>query len=140
MSPDDKKVFFKLSRPSGGTDFRSKAASLRDGKVVYDLEAGRFIRLMECWGHPSWSPDSKSIFEYGNVATNVATGTTQRFSPSCISDHPSLSPDGKLFVTDADVTKRKLGSPGDWAVAVGSTTKDDFVLLHIFGNSQGAKT
>lgn len=140
MSPDDKKVFFKLSRPSGGNDFRSKAASLRDGKVVYDLEAGRFIRLVEFWGHPSWSPAGDAIFDIGNISMDVATGKITRYAPACISDHPSLSPDGKLFVTDADVTKRKYGAPGDWAVAIGSTTADDFVLVHVFGNTQGAKT
>ncbi len=32
------------------------------------------------------------------------------------------------------------GKPGDWAVAVGSIQKDDFVLLHIFGNTKGATT
>ena len=140
MSPDEKRVFFKLARPSGSDDFRSKLASLRDGKVVFDLEHGRFLRLMEFWGHPSWSPDGKAIFEYGNFATDVATGVVQRYAPSCISNHPSIAPDGRSFVTDADVTKRQLGQPGDWAVAVGSMDKDDFVLLHIFGNTQGAKT
>ena len=138
LSPDEKRVFFKLSRPSGGDNFRSKQASQRDGKVVFDLEHGRFIRLMEFWGHPSWSPDGSGIFEKGNFVSDVVTGKSRRFAPSCISDHPSLSPDGRLFVTDADVTKRNYGKPGDWAVAVGSTTKDEFVLLQVFGNSQGA--
>lgn len=140
VSPDDTKVFFKLSRPSGGSDFRSSKASLRDGKVVYDLEHSRFIRLMEFWGHPSWSPDGTAIFERGNVATDVTTGKSSRYSPSCISDHPTLSPDGKLFVTDADVTKRNCGKPGDWAIALGSTAKDQFVLLHVFSNTRGAKS
>lgn len=140
MSSDDKKVFFKLSRPSGGDSFRSKQASLRDGKVVYDLQQGRFLRLMEFWGHPSWSPDATAVFERGNVAVNVKTGHSKRYASSCITDHPTLSPDGSLFVTDANVTKRKYGKPGDWAVAVGSTTKDEFVLLDVFGNTQGAKS
>lgn len=138
MSPDESRVFFKLARPGGGSDFRSSKASLRDGKVVYDLANGRFIRLMEFWGHPSWSPDSRAIFEYGNVSTDLESERTVRPAPSCISDHPSISPDGKLFVTDADVTKRKVGKPGDWGIAVGSMTKDDWVMLTVFGNSKGA--
>jgi hypothetical protein len=140
VSPDQKRLFFKLSKPSGGDNFRSKAASVRDGKVVYDLEQGKFLRLIEKWGHPSWTPDSQKIFEYGNFDLDVVTGKSQRYAPSCISDHPSVAPNGKIFVTDADVTKRMLGKPGDWAVAIGSLSKDDFVLLHVFANGAGAKT
>jgi hypothetical protein len=140
MSPDEKRVFFKVAHPSGRSDFRSMSASKRDGKVVFDLEAGRFIRMLDSWGHPSWTPDGQAIFEKGNYATDVTTGkVTRRFS-TCISDHPSVSPDGQLFVTDADVTKRYWGRPGDWAIAVASMKKDDWVVLEIFGNTQGAKT
>ena len=140
VSHDEKKVFFKIAHPSGGNDFRSMAASQRDGKAVYDLEAGRFLRLIEAWGHPSWTPDDKAIFEYGNYSTDVVTGKTERYAQSCISNHPSVSPDGRLFVTDADVTKRYWGNPGDWAVAVGSLQKDDWVVLQIFSNARGATT
>lgn len=140
MSPDESKVFFKLSKPGGGTDFRSKAASQRDGKVVYDLAKHRFLRLMEFWGHPSWSPDSKSIFEYGNFATDVVTGESKRYARSCISDHPSIAPEGRLFVTDADVTKRQLRNPGDWAVAIGSMKADEWTAIHLFDNTKGATT
>lgn len=140
MSPDEKRVFFKLSRPSGGHDFRSKAASQREGKVVFDLAQGRFLRLMEFWGHPSWTPDSQAIFEYGNFATDVVTGQVTRYAASCISNHPSVAPGGRLFVTDADVTKRYYRNPGDWAVAVASMEKDDWVLLHLFDNTKGATT
>jgi Tol biopolymer transport system component len=140
MSPDGKRVFFKLSRPSGSDDFRSKSASRRDGKVVYDLDQGRLLRLIEFWGHPSWSPDSQRIFEKGNFSVDVITGKSRRYAPSSITNHPVLAPDGSIFVTDANVTKRKYGNPGDWAIAVGSTTKDDFVVLHVFGNTQGAKS
>lgn len=140
MSHNDMNVFFKLSRPGGGSSFRTKQASLRDGKVVYDLKHGCLLRLMESWKHPSWTPDGTGIFERGNVVTDLKTGHTERFSPSCISDHPSLAPDGRLFVTDADVSKREFGKPGDWAIAVGSTSKDDFEVLHVFSNKKGAKS
>jgi len=140
MSPDDQRVFFKLALPSGGDDFRSKQASSRDGLVIYDLEQQRFLRLMEKWGHPSWSPDSQAIFNKGNTRTDIATGKATRYARSCFTNHPSLSPDGQLFVTDADVTKRELGNPGDWAIGVGSTQIDDHVVIHVFGNTKGART
>jgi Tol biopolymer transport system component len=140
MSPDEKKVFFKLAHPSGGNDFRSSAASLREGKVVYDLENHRFIRLVNQWGHPSWTPDSKGIFEKGNFTMDVATGKTTRYAPSSISDHPSVAPDGRSFVTDADVSKRPFGKPNFWGIAVGSMLKDEFVIVDLFDNSKGART
>lgn len=138
MSPDGTRVFFKLSRPGGGDDFRTKAASERDGNVVFDLKEGRLLRLIEKWGHPSWSPDGEAIFEYGNVSLDLRTGNTTRHAPSCISNHPSIAPGGDVFVTDADVTKRPFGKPGNWAIAVGSMTEDEFVVLDVFDNTRGA--
>lgn len=139
VSPDGRKIFFKLAKPGGGDDFRSKQASDREGKVIFDLETKQLVRLVEQWGHPSWTPDSTGIFERGNYIMDAATGKTRpRFAPSCFSDHPSLSADGRLFVTDADVTKRPFGRPGYWAVAVGSTAEDAFELVDLFDNSKGA--
>jgi Tol biopolymer transport system component len=139
MSPDCKKVFFKLSKPGGGSDFRSMKVSLRDGKVVFDLENGKFIRLITRWGHPSWSPDSTGIFEAGNFLQNVTTGQSlPRYAPSCFSDHPTLSPDGKVFVTDADVSKRPFGKPGYWAIGIGSLKEDSFEVIDLFDNTKGA--
>ena len=140
MSPDGQRVFFKMSRPSGGTDYRSKQASFRAGKIVYDLGEKDFVRLFERWGHPAWFPDNQTIIERGNVGFDIRTGKGKRHAPACFSDHPSVSPDGKLFVTDADVTKRELGKPGDWAIGVGSTQADNYVVIDIFGNSKGART
>lgn len=140
VSPDGQKVFFKLARPSGGSDFRSKQASYREGKVVIDLAEGRFIRLIEQWGHPSWSPDSTAIFEKGKFLVDVDTGQSQRFAPSSPSNHPSLSPDGRVFVTDADVSKRDFGKPGDWAIVVGDTQADRFAIIDQFNNTGGAKS
>ena len=108
--------------------------------MVYDLANQRFIRLIEEWGHPSWNPASTGIFEKGGVLSDVTTGKSKRFSPSSPSDHPSLSPDGKIFVTDADVTKRPFGKPGDWAVVVGDTKSDRFVVVAQFNNTAGAKS
>ncbi len=140
LSPNGERVFFKLSRPSGGSEFRSKQASFRDGKVVYDLANNRFIRLIQQWGHPSWSADSKAIFEKGNVLSDVETGQSTRFARSSPSDHPSMSPDGHVFVTDADVSRRDFGKPGDWAIIVGDTKADRFVVVAQFNNTGGAKS
>lgn len=140
VSPDGSRVFFKLSHPSGGDDFRSKRASDRDGKVVFDLEQNKLVRLMEKWGHPAWTPDGRAIFEKGNFSTDIYTGKTVRHAKSCFSDHPSVAPHGQLFVTDADVTKRELGEPGDWAIGVGAMDRDEHVVVDLFSNKHGAKT
>lgn len=139
MSPDARRVFFKVALPSGRDDYRSMSASKREGKVVCDLQEGRLLRLIEKWGHPSWTPDSAAIFEYGNHAIDVLSGRSTRHAPSCVSNHPSVSPDGRLFVTDADVTKR-FGRTGEWAIAVGSMSEDAWMVIDRFDNTQGART
>jgi hypothetical protein len=141
MSPDESKVFFKPCVPGGGQSFRGMSVSKREGKVVYDLRQRKFLGLIEQWGHPSWSPDSAAIFEKGNFLQDPATKkASPRFAPSCFSDHPTLSPDGAVFVTDADVSKRPFGRPGAWAIGIGSTRRDEFVVVDLFDNSQGAKS
>lgn len=141
MSPDESKVFFKPCVPGGGQTFRGMSVSKREGKVIYDLRQRKFIGLIEQWGHPSWSPDSVAIFEKGNFLQDPATKKKRPpFSPSCFSDHPTLAPDGKLFVTDADVSKRPFGRPGAWAIGVGSTYSDEFVVVDLFDNVHGAKS
>lgn len=141
MSPDESKVFFKPCIPGGGSSFKGMSVSKRDGKAIYDLANRKFIRLVESWGHPSWSPDSTGIFEKANVLMDVATGKNRpRYAPSCFSGHPTLSPDGTVFVTDADVTNRPFGKPSHWAIGIGSTAKDEFVVVDQFDNSQGAKS
>ncbi|WP_294381209.1 hypothetical protein [Prosthecobacter sp.] len=141
VSPDESKVFFKPCIPGGGSSYRGMSVSKRDGKIVYDLANKKFIRLIESWGHPSWSPDSCGIFEKSNVLQDMATGKLMpRYAPSCFSDHPNLSPEGSVFVTDANVTKRPFGREGYWAIGIGSTTKDEFVVVDLFDNAHGAKT
>jgi Tol biopolymer transport system component len=140
MSPDEKKIFFKPNRPTYSNDFHGMSSSYREGKIIYDLEHNRFLKQVDQWGHPSWTPDSTGIFEKGNYVMDVTTGKTTRFCPSCISDHVNVAPNEKLFTTDADVTKRPWGKPGYFAVAVGSMSKDDFVVLTMFDNTKGAKT
>ena len=140
LSPDGKKIFFKPNVPSYSGSFRGMDSSKREGKIIFDLEKGKLVRLVEAWGHPSWTPDSRGILEKGNVILDIESGKNARFAPSCFSDHPSMSPDGKLFVTDADVTKRPYGKPGLWAIGVGSTQGDDYAVITLFDNTRGAKT
>jgi hypothetical protein len=140
MSPDEKRVFFKLSQPGGEDNFRSKKASKRFGKLIYDLEQNSFVRFMGEWGHPSWHPDSRHIFEKGNRMIDPTTGKERRPAPSAPSNHPTVNPDGRLFVTDADVSARPFGKSGEWAVIVGSMETDDFVVVDQFGNTQGPRS
>lgn len=139
VSPDGGKVFFKVARGRGGTDFKGMDASHREGKVVWDLAAGKPIRMFTQWGHPSWSPDSAGIFEKGNILTTLATSANRQFAIGSPSDHPGISPDGRLFVTDADISRREGGKPGEWGIIVGSTGADAaWTIIHRFLNNGGA--
>lgn len=141
MSPDESKVFFKPCIPGGGSSYRGMSVSRRDGKVIYDLAGKKFLHKEDSWGHPSWTPDSKGILEKNKTVLDVASGKTgAALAPSCFSDHPTISPDGTVFVTDADVAKRPFGAGGKWAIGIGSTTADEFVVVDVFDNSKGAKS
>ena len=147
VSPDGKKVFFKMARGSGKDDFRSKKASFRRGKIVYDIEKRKFINKFDLWGHPAWSPDSNEIIEKGNFTVNIYSGKTIRFARAkknslhAPSDHPSMSPSGQFFVTDASIAKREYGSAGEWAIVLGECHPDsDYLILHKFQNTKGAKS
>ncbi len=141
VSPDETKVFFKPCVPGGGDSYRGMSVSKRDGKAIYDLANKKFLRIVESWGHPSWTPDSTGIFEKDKTVLDVVSGKVRpSLAPSCFSDHPTLSPHGTVFVTDADVTKRPFGRGGKWAIGIGSTTRDEFVVVDVFDNSKGAKS
>jgi hypothetical protein len=137
MSPDGGKVFFKVAKGRGGSDFRGMDASHRDGKVVWDLKDGKSLRRYDYWGHPSWSPDSAGIFEKGNVLVTLADSTSRMYAKGSPSDHPSLSPDATVFVTDADLTKRE-GVAGVWGIIIGNTGAEEHAIIHRFANNRGA--
>lgn len=139
LSPDGSKVFFKVAKGRGGSDFRGMTASHRDGKVVWDLTGGKSLRRYDSWGHPSWAPTSDGIFEKGNGLITLADNQQRRFAKGSPSDHPSLSPDATLFVTDADLTKRE-GVAGTWGIIIGNTRQEEYAIIHRFVNSQGAKS
>ncbi|MDQ8207277.1 hypothetical protein QEH52_07145 [Coraliomargarita sp. SDUM461003] len=138
VSPDGSKVYFKVAQGRGLDDFRATNASKREGKFVYDLEQHKFVGLYGQWGHPSWSPDSKGIFEKGNFLLNLATGKTQNFAIGAPTNHPTMSPSDPIFVTDADISKRKGGKPGEWGIIIGSLDYDEFATIHRFEHVDGA--
>jgi hypothetical protein len=140
LSPDGSKVMFKLARGSGTDAFRSNQASKREGKFVYDLTANQFIHVFDEWGHPSWTPDSGGILEKGIRLFHLRTGETHGHAPGSPSDHPSLSPDGRLFTTDANISKRAGGKPDEWGIVVGSLETDEFATIHRFVHKEGAQS
>lgn len=140
LSPDGKRAFFKLAAPAGG-DFRSKEASTREGLVVYDLERSRFLLLREKWGHPGWLADSHTILDVGPTLVDSDTGAAHPLPglPKFPGSHPSVSPDGRLFVTDLEMTGMG-GAPGEWGIAVGDMRGERFEVVHRFDNRGGARS
>jgi hypothetical protein len=140
LSPNQKRAFFKMATPGGG-DFRSSKASQREGLVCYDMAAGRFLLLRQKWGHPAWGPDSQHIIEVGHLLIDSDTGATRRLPglPPLRGSHPSLSPDGKLFVADA-VLESAGGAKGQWGIVVGRSDGGDCVTIHRFDHSRGARS
>ena len=140
LSPDLKRVFFKMASPKDG-DPRSRAASERQGLICYSLEKSKFIYLREMWGHPSWTVNSHTIAEFGNKIIDTNTGVEKTIPnlPIFRADHPSLSPDGRLYVTDTpcDVIG---GKKTDYAVILADPRNGNYIVLARFDNSHGAKS
>ena len=141
LSPDLKRVFFKIAAGNGGNDYMTKAASHREGLVCYSLEKNELTWQRGKWGHPAWHPDSKHIIEVGNVMYDSDNGEVTHFKdlPYLPGTHPSVSPDGKLQVTDG--VADKLGAkPKEWGIVVGDMRGGKWALVHSFDQSQGAKS
>jgi Tol biopolymer transport system component len=140
LSPDQKRVFFKLATPGGG-DFRSKQASIRWGIVCRDLVESRFLCIHAKWGHPAWHPDSRSIIQSGGTLIDSDTGSVRRIPglPRFRGAHPSVSPDGRLFVADT-MLEDLGGAKGHWGIVVGRMDGGDYVIIHRFDNSRGARS
>lgn len=140
LSPDLKRVFFKMAS-SGGGDARSKQASLRQGLVCYSLADQKFLYMNERWGHPAWHPDKQSIIEAGWLLFDSNNGKNRRIPglPKCSGDHPSANPDGKLLVTDTTMD-RLGGVAGDWGVVLADARGMNHVLIHQFNNAGGAQS
>lgn len=141
LSPDLKRVFFKIAAGNGGNDYMTKAASHREGLVCYSFDKHALTWQYGRWGHPAWLPDSKRILEVGNIILDSDGGPPERLKdlPYLPGTHPSASPDGRLYVTDG--TADKYGAkPKDWGIVVGDIRGGKWTLVHSFDQSQGAKS
>jgi hypothetical protein len=135
ISPDGRRVFFKLARGDGGENFRSSKASKRDGMVIYDLAEQRFLGFHTWWGHPSWTPDSQKILTKagnGSVLFDAVRGAETKLVPGAASNHPSMNLAQTLYVTDADIAWKTGGRPGEWGIFVVSPAANEFTLIHRF--------
>jgi hypothetical protein len=138
LSPDLKRVVFKLATPSGG-DFRSTAASDRECLIGYDIEHSRFLFFRARWGHPGWHPDARALINVPSLLIDSDTGKERAIPdlPAFPGTHPSISPDGQLFTTDTHLDPFG-GKKEDWGVVVGDLGGKDYRILHRFNNSHGA--
>jgi hypothetical protein len=145
MSPDGKRVFFKMAAPGSegvAGNFRSPLASHRQGTLVFDMVADRFIFMRAVWGHPAWHPDSRRLVEVHNrlfdtEAEPRAAETSIPGLPDLLAEHPSISPDGKLLVIDGPLGKLAT-VPGQWGIVVCDIRGNDYQVLYRFDNSRGA--
>lgn len=141
LSPDLKRVFFKVAAGNGGDDYMAKNASHRQGCVCFELETARMKWFRSQWGHPAWHPDSRHIYEVGNVIFDTDLGSSAHYTklkgvPSLRGMHPSISPDGRLMVTDGIVE----GKLTDWCIMVADMSGEKWQVLHTFDQSKGAKS
>jgi hypothetical protein len=141
ISPDHKRVFFKMSAGSGGDDYMSKGASQRQGIMFYHLERQRLTCMREKWGHPAWHPDSFHWIEMGNLLLDAEGGPATRIPnvPALRGQHLAVSPRGQLFVSDG-LTETLNGPPGEWAVLVADLRGERHAILHKFAGNRGAKS
>lgn len=143
LSPDLKRVFFKIAAGNGGDNFMAKNASDRQGIVCYDFDQCQCIWQRGQWGHPSWTPDSQCIFEVGNITMDIHASsfkyTKLKDVPNLRGSHPSVSPDGRLMVTDG-ISESVGGKPGEWCVMVADMNGGRWKVLHSFDQTKGAKS
>lgn len=143
LSPDLKRVFFKIAAGNGGDNYMAKNASQRQGIVCYDFEKSACIWHRGQWGHPGWTPDSHHIFEVGNITMDTDSPafkyTKLKDIPNLRGSHPSVSPDGRLMVTDG-MTEPVGGRPNDWGVMVADMNGGKWVVLQSFEQNRGARS
>jgi len=144
LSPNLKRVFFKMAAGSGGDNFMAKNASRRQGLVCFDLDTARMTWFHPKWGHPGWHPDSRHISNMGNILYDTGDLTARSYTklrdvPNLRGSHPSVSPDGRLMVTDG-ITEPIGGKPREWGIVVADMRGGRWVLLHSFDQSKGARS
>jgi hypothetical protein len=140
LAPDVRRVFFKIAA-AGVDDYRSKDASHRQGLIGFDLEEKRFLFMRPKWGHPAWHPDSRRIIEVGPLLIDSNDGSYVRIpdAPALRGCHPSVSPDGKLYVMDG-LLDSLGGKPGEWGIVVGDLRGHRHEIVHRFDNTRGARS
>lgn len=140
LSPDATRVFFKLATPAGG-EARSPQASARQGLICYSLAEHRFLYRADKWGHPSWHCDSRTIVEQAFRLFDSDTGHYRQLPglPTLYGDHPSVSPDGKLIVTDSRMHVLG-GDQKDFAIVLADARGADYFLLKQFDHAGGAES
>jgi hypothetical protein len=140
LSPDRTRVICKIATPAGG-HFRSSQASERFGLIGYDFLRDDFLFLNEQWGHPAWHANSRDLIETARRVIDSSTGHVHRIPGEARfrGDHPSFSPDGRLYTTDT-LSDGVGGPKGYCDVIVGDVTTGEIVTVHRFDNSRGAQS
>lgn len=149
LAPDASRVFFKLASPAPSTldkrtpEFFRRSASERKGLICYDLKAARLtFPQPRPWGHPAWHPDGRQILEINHVLIDADTGAAKKIPgmPKLSGGpHPSVHPDGKLFVTDY-TPPLEQPRKGFWSLLVGDLRGTDHAVLHTFDLTGGAQS
>ena len=142
ISPDHKRAFFKMAAGNGGDVYMSKGASQRQGIVFYDLVKNEITGMREKWGHPAWHPDSYHWIEMGNILFDAdmrAAMIRIPNVPSLRGQHPSVSPNGKIFVQDG-LTESLGGPVGEWAVMIADLRGNRHEIVHKFVGNRGARS
>lgn len=139
LSPDSKRLFFKVAAPETG-EFQSAAASVREGLIGYDLESNRFLFLLEKWGHPSWMPDSRHILNVRGVIIDSEDGSLRTLPrwPVMSGSHPSSAPDARQYVSDCGW--HHVDDPHIWNIMVGSLADGRGKIVHQFKHEGGAQS
>lgn len=146
LSPDGKLIFFKLSAvaddykplPPGHLKWPRKNESDRDGLVCFDIEHSRPLFFRRSWGHSDWRPNSRMFLNIPNVMIDAFTGKETPIPglPKFPGQHASISPDGKLFVTDTQIEPFG-GAKGEWGVAVCDIHGGSWTMLAKFQGGPG---
>ena len=149
LSPDGKLIFFKLSAPSdnykpqpeGHLKWPRSYQSAREGLVCFDIEHSRLLFFRNAWGHPAWDPSSKAFINMPNVMIDAYSGKETPIPnlPQFPGEHLSVSPDGKLFVTDTQLAPFG-GAKGEWGVAVCDMRGGSWTMVAKFQGTEGAAT
>ena len=131
LSPNGRRVFFKLAVPDDGL-FRSPAASRRDGLLVYDLPEGRSRGVQQFWGHPAWYADSRHVqtCQFVVDTDTMHVDEIPNIPMPFGGVHTSPSPDGAMLVTDIS-KKDYLPQRNHWTILMIDPRDGHYDIMHI---------